>query len=84
MVIVGKVVALQYQLVSGMVIDMLPPIKVREVTKISNHYNQVPHLNQDTTWESDKITIIHHKESQEVSPFPAGDHKPQLTPPSYP
>ena len=30
----------------------------------------------DTTWESNKYTIKHHKqESQEVSPFPAGDHK---------
>ena len=23
---------------------------------------------------SDKLTVRHHKESQEVSPFPAGDH----------
>ena len=31
---------------------------------------------QDNTWESNKITIKHHtQESQEVSPFPAGDHK---------
>ena len=41
-----------------------------------NRYNQVPHLIQDTTWESDKNTRKHHiQESQEVSPFPAGDHK---------
>ena len=26
-------------------------------------------------WESDNVTIRHHKQSQEVSPFPAGDHK---------
>ena len=33
-------------------------------------------LNQDNTWESNKNTINHHtQESQEVSPFPAGDHK---------
>ena len=33
-------------------------------------------LTQDTTWESDKNTIKHHiQESQEVSPFSAGDHK---------
>ena len=37
-------------------------------------YNQVPHLTQDTTWKSDKNTNI-AKKSQEVSPFPAGDHK---------
>ena len=41
--------------------------------KIRNRYNQVPHLTHDTTWESDKNKIKHHK--QEVSPFPAGDHK---------
>ena len=32
-------------------------VKVRKVAKISNRYNQVPHLTQDTTWESDKNTI---------------------------
>ena len=31
-------------------------IKVRKVAKIRNRYNQVPHLTQDTTWESDKNT----------------------------
>ena len=29
---------------------------------IMNQYNQVPHLIQDTTWESDKNTIKHHKQ----------------------
>ena len=30
----------------------------------------------DTTWESDRNTWKHHtQEIQEVSPFPAGDHK---------
>ena len=46
--------------------------KVRKVAKIRNQYNQVPHLSQDTTWESDKNIT---NESQEVSPFQAGDHK---------
>ena len=26
-------------------------------------------------WESDNVTIRHHNENQEVSPFPADDHK---------
>ena len=44
--------------------------------KIGNLYNQVTHLTQDTTWESNKNTIKHNiQESQEASPFPAGDHK---------
>ena len=51
-------------------------IKVRKKAKIRNQCNQAPHLDQNTTWESDKNTIKHHiQESQEVSPFPAGDHK---------
>ena len=49
---------------------------VSKKAKIRNRYNQVPHLTQDTTWESDKNTRKHHlQESQEVSPFPAVDHK---------
>ena len=32
-------------------------------------------LTQDTTWESNKNTINITNMSQEVSPFPAGDHK---------
>ena len=53
-------------------------IKVRKKAKIRNQYNQVPHLAQDTTWESDKNTRKHHiQQSQEVSPPPPppGDHK---------
>ena len=30
---------------------------------------------QDTKWESNKITINITNKSQEVSPFPSGDHK---------
>ena len=30
-------------------------------TKISNQYNLVPHLTQDTTQESIKNTIKHHR-----------------------
>ena len=36
----------------------------------------MPHLTQDTIWKSDKNTRKHcTQKSQEVSPFPAGDHK---------
>ena len=52
------------------------PFEVRKKAKIRNQYNQAPQLTQDTIWESDKSTIKHHiQESQEVSPFSAGDHK---------
>ena len=50
-------------------------IKVRKEAKIMKRYNQVPHLTQDTAWESNKNTINITNKSNEVSPFSAGDHK---------
>ena len=41
------------------------------MAKITNQYNQVPHLTQDTTWESDKNTIKHHKQEPRGQPFPS-------------
>ena len=38
-------------------------------------YNQVPYLTLDTTWKSNINTISITNASEEVSPFPAGDHK---------
>ena len=49
--------------------------KVRKKAKIIYRYDQVPHLTRDTIWESDKNTKRHTQENQDVSPFPAGDHK---------
>ena len=34
----------------------------KKMAKTRNGYNQVPHLTQDTAWESDKNTIKHHKQ----------------------
>ena len=34
----------------------------KKAAKIGNWYNQVPHLTQDTTRESDENTIKHHKQ----------------------
>ena len=48
--------------------------KVRKKARVRSRYNQVPHLSQDTKWESNKITINITIKSQEVSPFPAGNH----------
>ena len=45
------------------------------MAKIRKQYNKVPHLTRDTTWEINKNTINIINKSQEVSPFPAGDHK---------
>ena len=49
--------------------------KARKEAKIRKQCNQVPHLTQDTTWESNKSTINITNKSLEVSPFPADDHK---------
>ena len=45
--------------------------KVRKVAKVRNRYNRVPHLTQDTTWESDKSTNKHHKRKPRGQPFPS-------------
>ena len=46
-------------------------INVRKTAKIRKRYNQVPHLTQDTTLESDKNTIKHHKQEPRGQPFPS-------------
>ena len=52
--------------------------KVSKCAKIRNRYNQVPHPTQDTNGKETNSQLITTNESQEVSPFPAGDHKAQL------
>ena len=34
--------------------DVVEALKVRKAARIRNGYNQVPHLSQDTKWESIK------------------------------
>ena len=51
---------------------------VSKGAKIRNRYNQVPHLTQDTRWKVTNLQYDITKESQEVSPFPAGDHKAHI------
>ena len=43
-----------------------------------NRYNQVPHLTQDTNGKVKTPQLDTTNESQEVSPFPAGDHKAHI------
>ena len=45
---------------------------------IRNRYNQVPHLTQDTNGKVTNLTVSITNESQENSPFPAGDHKAHI------
>ena len=53
-------------------------IKVSKVAKIRNRYNQVPHLTQDTNGKVTNSLLDTTNESQEVSPFPAGDHEAHI------
>ena len=50
--------------------------KVKKKANIRNRYNQVSHITRDNIWKSDKNTRKQYtQQSQEVSPFPAGDYK---------
>ena len=53
-------------------------LKVSNRAKIRNLYNQVPHLTQDTNGKVTNSQLDITNESQEVSPFPAGDHKESI------
>ena len=49
--------------------------KVRKMAKIRNRYNQQPHLSQDTNGKMTTSRLDITNKSQEVSLFPASDHK---------
>ena len=49
--------------------------KVSKGVKIRNRYNQVPHLTQNTNRKVTDSQLDTTNESQEVSPFPTGDHE---------
>ena len=51
---------------------------VSKGAKIRNRYNQVPHLTQNTNGKVTNSQLDTTNESQEVSPFPAGDHKTHI------
>ena len=53
-------------------------LKVSKGAKIRNRYNQVPHLSQDTNGKETNSQLDTTNESQEVSPFPAVDHKAHM------
>ena len=50
-------------------------IQVRKRAYIRSRYNKAPHLTQDTNGKVTTSQLDITNESQEVSPFPAGDHK---------
>ena len=52
--------------------------KVSKGAKIRSRYNQVPHPTQDTNGKVTNSQLDTTNKSQEVSPFPAGDHKAHI------
>ena len=52
--------------------------KVRKSAKIRNQCNQAPYLTQDTNGKVTTSQLDITNESQEVSPFPAGDQKASI------
>ena len=52
--------------------------KVSKGSKIRNRYNQVPYLTQDSNEKGTNSQSDTTNESQEASPFPAGDHKAHI------
>ena len=53
-------------------------LRVSKGAKIRNQYKQVPHLTQDTNGKVTNSQLDTTNESQEVSPYPAGDHKAHI------
>ena len=53
-------------------------VKVRKRANIRNQYNQAAHLTQNTNRKVTTSQLDITNESQEVSPFPAGDHKASI------
>ena len=52
--------------------------KVSKGAEIRIQYNQVPHLTKDTNEKVTNTQLGTTNESQEVRPFPAGDHKAHI------
>ena len=53
-------------------------LQISKDAKIRNRYNQLPHLTQDTNGKVTNSQLDATNESQEVSPFPSGDHKAHI------
>ena len=53
-------------------------VKVRKGAKIRSQYNKVPHPTQDTNGKVTNSQLDTTNESQNVSSFPAGNHKAQI------
>ena len=68
----------RYTTGNGKTASMHIVIEVSKGAKIRSRYNQVPHPTQDTNGKVTNSQLDTTNESQEVSPFPAGDHKAHI------
>ena len=59
-------------------ICILEDFEVSKGAKIRNRYNKVPHLTQYTNGNVTNSQLDTTNESQDVSSFPAGDHKAHI------
>ena len=57
---------------------MMKQRKVRKSAKIRNRYNPAPRLTQDTNKKVTTSQLDINNDSQDVSLFPAGDHKASI------
>ena len=53
-------------------------LKVKKMAKIRNRYNQTHHLTHDANGKVTTSKLDITNESQEVNPFPAGNHKASI------
>ena len=53
-------------------------VRVSKGAKVRNRYNQVQHMTQNNNEKVTNSQVDITYESQEVSPFPAGDHKAHI------
>ena len=53
-------------------------VKVSKSAMVRNRYNQVQHLTVDTNGKMTNPQLDTTNQSQEVSPFPTGDHKAHI------
>ena len=60
------------------ILPMVVIMIVSKDAKIRNRYNQEPYLTQDSIGKVTNSQLYNTHENQEVSPFPAGNHKAQI------
>ena len=58
--------------------EIISTSKVSKGAKIRKRYNQIPHLTQDNNGKVTNLQSDTINESQEVSPYQAGDHKAHI------